>query len=78
MAKVKVVTGFYDAENNDTYRELGEVFDCTEKRAVYLQEKKVAEILEHDVENVDNYVDNKEENTENVDKPKRKRKKIEE
>lgn len=80
MDKVKVIvtTYFTDAETK-LDRKVGSEFECNRERAEFLKSKGVVDIIEETkVENVDNCVDNKEESTENVDKPKRKRKKIEE
>ena len=44
--KCKVTSEFSDMENDGKSRKVGEEFECTCKRAEFLQENKVVDIIE--------------------------------
>lgn len=44
--KCKVTNPFYDLENGNKQRKVGEEFECTLERAEFLQKNNVVEIIE--------------------------------
>lgn len=73
--KVKAIINFNDLENN-VHRNIGDIFDCTEKRANYLLEHNAVEVVEQEKIIVNNkFIINGEEVKNEIVKPKKKNKK---